>query len=50
MDRRDRTLLYDSGEKGPVQGVELGRHSWRRDIDETVRSLLVEPDHQSRSV
>jgi len=45
MDRRDRTLLYDSGEKGPVQGVELGRHSWRRDIDETVRSLLVEPDH-----
>jgi len=28
-----------------VQGVELGRHSWRRDIDETVRSLLVEPDH-----
>src|SRR6266446_9993081 len=45
MDRRDRTLLYDSGEKGLVPGVELGRHSRRRDIDETVRSLLVEPDH-----
>src|SRR5947208_13720843 len=45
MDRRDRTLLYDSGEKGLVPGVELGRHSRRRDTDETVRSLLVEPDH-----
>src|SRR5262249_39586983 len=45
MDRRDRTLLYDAGEKGLVPGVELGRHSRRRDIDETVRSLLVEPDH-----
>src|SRR6516165_6680017 len=45
MDRRDRTLLYDSGEKGLVPGVELGRYSRRRDIDETVRSLLVEPDH-----
>jgi hypothetical protein len=30
---------YDSGEKG----LELGRHSRRRNIDETVRSLLVEP-------
>src|SRR5215831_2630765 len=45
MDRRDRTLIYDSGEKGLAPGVELGRHSRRRDIDETVRSLLVEPDH-----
>src|SRR5262249_1891769 len=45
MARRDRTLLYDAGEKGLVPGVELGRHSRRRDIDETVRSLLVEPDH-----
>jgi hypothetical protein len=45
MDRRDRTLFYDSAEKGLVPGVELGRHSRRRDIDETVRSLLVEPDH-----
>src|SRR6266576_187371 len=44
MDRRDRTLLYDSGEKGLVPGVELGRHSRRRDTDETVLSLLVEPD------
>ena len=45
MDRRDRTLFHDSSEKGLVHGVELGRHSWRRDIDETGRSLLVEPDH-----
>jgi hypothetical protein len=45
MDRMDRTLLYDSGEKGLMPGVELGRHSRRREIDETVRSLLVEPDY-----
>ncbi len=45
MDRWDRTLFHDSSEKGLVHGVELGRHSWRRDIDEAVRSLLVEPDH-----
>src|SRR5262249_20189881 len=45
MDRRDRTLLYDSGEKGLVPGVELGRHPRRGDIDETVRPLFVEPDH-----
>src|SRR5262249_37964007 len=44
MHRRDRTLLYDSGEKGLVPGVALGRHAWRRDIEETIRSLLVEPD------
>src|SRR5262249_728474 len=45
MDRSDRALLYDSAEKGPMGGVELGRHPRRRNIDETVRSLLVEPDH-----
>ena len=44
MDRSDRTLLYDSGEKGLMDSVELGRYSRRRNIDETVRSLLVEPD------
>src|SRR5437660_4436404 len=43
--RRDRTLLYDPSEKGPVRVVELGRHARRRDVDETVRPLLVEPDH-----
>src|SRR2546425_12019835 len=45
MDRRDRTLLYESGEKGLVPGVELARHSRRRATDETVRSLLVGPGH-----
>src|SRR6266498_3178564 len=45
MDRSDRALLYDSGKKGRVHGVELGRHSWRRNIDETVHTLLIEPDH-----
>src|SRR2546423_11387671 len=45
VDRRDRTLLYDPSEKGPVRIVELGRHARRRDIDETVRPLRVEPDH-----
>src|SRR5262245_29578118 len=38
-------LLYDAGEKGLMNSVELGRHPRRRNIDETVRSLLVEPDH-----
>ena len=45
MDRSDRALLYDAGEKGLMNSVELGRHPRRRNIDETVRSLLVEPDH-----
>src|SRR5262249_2586088 len=45
MDRSDRALLYDAGEKGLMNSVELGRHRRRRNIDETVRSLLVEPDH-----
>src|ERR1700675_1849575 len=45
MDRRDRTLLYDPGEKGPVRIVELGWHARRRNVDETVRPLLVEADY-----
>ena len=45
VDRRDRPLLHDPSEKGPVRIVELGRHARRRDVDETVRPLLVEPDH-----
>src|SRR5215510_6388575 len=45
MDRRDRTLLHEAGEKGLVHGFELRWHSCRRNIDETVRSLLVETDH-----
>src|SRR6516164_1912073 len=45
MDRSDWALLYDAGEKGLMTNVELGRHPRRRNIDETVRSLLVEPDH-----
>ena len=45
VDRRDRPLLHDPGEKSPVRIIELGRHARRRDIDETVRPLLVEPDH-----
>src|SRR5438045_166073 len=45
VDSRDRTLLYDPSEKGPVRIVALGRHARRRDIDETVRPLRVEPTH-----
>src|SRR5262249_59744979 len=47
MDRSDRALLYDSGEKGLMDSVEFGRHPRRRNIDETVRSLLVEPGSPS---
>jgi hypothetical protein len=32
-------------EKGFVRVVELGRRARRRDVDATVRPLLVEPDH-----
>src|SRR5258706_15001372 len=32
MDRRDWTLLHDSGEKGPMDSIELGRHPRRRNI------------------
>src|SRR6516165_12395596 len=45
MDRRDWAVLYDAGEKGLMNSVVLGRHPRRVNIDETVRSLLVEPDH-----
>ena len=45
VDRRDRTLLHDPGEKGPMRVVELGRHTPGRDVDETVRPLLVKSDH-----
>src|SRR5262249_37798822 len=45
MDRSDRALLHDPGEKGLVYGVELRWHPRRRNIDKTVRTLLVEPDH-----
>src|SRR5262249_861058 len=43
MDRRYRTLLYDSGEKGLMNSVELGRHPRRTNIDQTFRSRPVEP-------
>src|SRR2546423_15294212 len=45
VDSRDRTLLYDPTEKGPVRIAELGRHPSRRDVDETARPFPVEPDH-----
>ena len=37
--------VYDPGEKGSVHVVELGRRARRRNVDETVRPLLVEADH-----
>jgi hypothetical protein len=37
--------FHQGGEKGLVLLVELGRHTRRRLVDETVRPLLVEPDH-----
>jgi hypothetical protein len=29
----------------PLRGIELGRNARRRNIDETLRSLISEPDH-----
>jgi hypothetical protein len=45
VDRRNRPFLHDTGQKGSVRGVELGRHAWRRNVEETVRPLPIEPDH-----
>lgn len=33
------------GEKRPVASIEFGRNARRRNVDETVRSLVIEPDH-----
>ena len=45
MDGRDRAFVHDPRQKRPVHLVELRRRTWRGDIDQTIRSLLVEPDH-----
>ena len=45
VDRRDRAFVHEPAEKGFVRVVELGRRAWRRDVDETVRPLLVVSDH-----
>ena len=45
VDRRDRAFLHEPGEERPVYGIELGRNARRRNVDQTVRSLIIEPDH-----
>jgi hypothetical protein len=45
VDRRDRSFLHDPSQKLPVRGVEFGRHARRGNVNETIRSLVVEPDH-----
>src|SRR5580692_4645807 len=45
VDCWDRTLFHEPGQKRPVLLAQLGWHARRRDVDETVHSLLVEPDH-----
>jgi len=45
VDRRDRSLFHNPGEKGPVLVIELGRHARRRRVKEPFRSLFVETDH-----
>src|SRR3974377_1374403 len=45
MDGRDRPFVHDPRQKCPVPLVELRRRTWRGDIDQTIRPLLVEPDH-----
>jgi len=45
VDSRDRAFLHDPGEERPMCGIELGRNARRRNVDETVRSLIIEPDH-----
>jgi hypothetical protein len=43
--RRNRAFLHNPSQKSTVCGVQLGRYARRRNIDETVRSLSIEPDH-----
>ena len=45
VDRRDRSFLYDPSQKGTVCGLELGWHAGRWNVNETIRSLVVEPNH-----
>ena len=45
VNRCDGALLHEPGQKRPVLLAQLGWHARGRDVDETVRSLLVEPDH-----
>jgi len=45
MHRRDGPFVHDPRQKRPVPLIELRRRTWRGDIDQTIRSLLVEPDH-----
>src|SRR6516165_12171438 len=45
MDSRDRPFVHDPRQKRPVLLVELGWRTWRGDIDQTIRPLLVKPDH-----
>src|SRR5207302_10689696 len=50
VDRRDRTLLYDPSEKGPVRIVELGRHARRRILMRPSGPCALNRITQSRSV
>ncbi len=42
---RDRPFVYDPRQKCPMRLVELRRRTRCGDIGQTVRPLLVEPDH-----
>jgi hypothetical protein len=45
VDRRNGAFLHDPTQKSPVRCIELGRYSRRRNVDKTIRSLVIEPDH-----
>src|SRR5574340_1674250 len=45
MDGRGRPFVHDPRQKRPVLGGELRRRTWRRNINQTIRPLLVESDH-----
>ena len=42
---RDRAFLHEAGEKRLMLVDQLARRARRRFVDQTVRPLLVEPDH-----
>jgi hypothetical protein len=42
---RSGQARWKTRKKRQVRGIELGRNARRRNVDETVRSLIIEPVH-----
>jgi hypothetical protein len=45
MHRRHRAFLHEPSQRSTMGAIELGRCTRRRNVDEIVRSSVIEPDH-----